>query len=121
MRNMTMLAVFAVALLTIGCGDLLSLHPLYTEKDRVFDTTLEGRWEADDDLLSVDRAGDAYEVTMQSKKNPSERSKYEARLTDIGGIRLADVLPMDVVGHMFLKVRVAQGQLRIAFFDSEWL
>jgi hypothetical protein len=67
------------------------------------------------------KAGDAYEVTLQSKKNPSEQSKYETRLVDIGRIRLADLLPMDGVGHMFLKARVAKGQLRLAFLDSEWL
>ncbi len=121
MRNITALAIFGTALLTPGCGDLLSLHPLYSEQDGVFGTTLEGRWESDDDLLFVDRADDAYEVTLQSKKNPSEQSKYEARLVDIGSIRFADLLSMDAVGHMFLKVRVAEGQLRIAFFDSEWL
>lgn len=28
---------------------------------------------------------------------------------------------MDGIGHMFLRVRVAEGRLRIAFFDSKWL
>src|SRR5436309_1927353 len=102
MRDITVLAAFGTALLMIGCGDLLSLHPLYTGQDRMFDTMLEGRWESNgDDLLFVDRAGDAYEVTLQSKKDPSEQSKYEARLVDIGGIRVADLIPMDAIGHMF--------------------
>src|SRR6266849_2823168 len=99
MRNITVWAVFGTALLTTGCGDLLSLHPLYTEQDRVFDATLEGRWESNADLLFVDRAGDGYEVTLQSKKNPSEQSKYETRLVDIGGVRFADLLPLDAIGH----------------------
>ena len=42
-------------------------------------------------------------------------------LVDIGGIRFADVLPVDGVGHMILKVRLTDGQLHIAFFDSSWL
>jgi hypothetical protein len=75
MRNITLLGVLGTALLLIGCGDLVSLHPLYTSQDRAFDTTLEGRWESGDDLLSVVRAGDAYEVTLQSQKNPVEQSK----------------------------------------------
>ena len=40
---------------------------------------------------------------------------------NIGGVRFADLLPFDSIGHMFLKVRVTEGQLRFAFFDSEWL
>jgi hypothetical protein len=87
----------------------------------VFDATLEGRWEDDDDLLIVGRTGDGYNVTIQSRKNPSEQEKYEMHLIDIGGIRFVDILPMNGVGHMFLKVRGAEGQLRVAFFDSEWL
>jgi len=31
------------------------------------------------------------------------------------------LLPEDQIGHMFLKVTVTGDQLRVAFFDSEWL
>jgi hypothetical protein len=105
-----------------GCGDLLSLHPLYTGQDRVFDAALEGRWEDDDNLLTVERSGDSYEVVLLSKTDPSEKQTYEMHLVNIGGIRMADILPTGgILGHMFLKVRVAEGELRIAFFDSAWL
>jgi hypothetical protein len=114
--------LLALTLSITGCGDLLSLHALYTQADNVFDATLEGRWETDEDLLLVQRKGDLYELTAHSKKDdPSESDKYEMHLVDIKGVRFADLLGHDSVGHMFLKVQVAEDQLRIAFFDSEWL
>jgi hypothetical protein len=122
MRKTLLLTALFSALITSGCGDLLSLHPLYTEQDRVFDAALEGRWENDDNLLTVMRDGAAYEVTLQSKGAPEERQQYEMRLVDIAGVRMADLLPTGgMLGHMFVKVRVSGGELRIAFFDSEWL
>ena len=123
MRIMTALALGAASLLLGGCGDLISLHALYTERDRVLDAVLEGRWEDEDQevVLIVQLAGARYDVTLQSKENLSEKTEYEMRLVDIKGVRFADLIPLDGFGHMFLKVRLAGGQLRFAFFDSEWL
>jgi hypothetical protein len=122
MRDALLLTALSSVLLASGCGDLLSLHPLYTGQDRVFDTALEGRWEDTDNLLTVTRDGAAYEVTFQSKGTPEERQQYEMRLVDIAGVRMADLLPTSgMLGHMFVKVRVSGGELGIAFFDSEWL
>jgi hypothetical protein len=121
LRSIALPAFLGTALLLTGCGDLLSLHPVYTEEDLVFDTLLEGRWETEEDLLLVNRAGDSYEAILLSNKNPSERLKYEVRLVDIKGIRFADILPIDAFGHMFVKLRVTEGQIRMAFFDSKWL
>ena len=90
----------------VGCGDLLSLHALYTTQDHVFDAALEGRWENEDDRLLVQRDGDLYNVIWQSKKNPSDSAKYEVHLVDINGVRFADALWVEAIGHMFLRVRV---------------
>jgi hypothetical protein len=109
-------------LLNCGCGDLLSLHPLYTAQDRVLDPALEGRWENADNLLTVTRDGIAYQVTLQPKTSPSQPQEFEVRLLDLGGVRMADIIPTDgMLGHMFLRVRVAGGELRFAFLDSAWL
>lgn len=120
-RHVRNLAILSATLFMTGCGDLLSLHALYTNQDHVFDSALEGRWEDDDDLLTVERAADGYNVILQSKKDPSEPAKYQVRLVDLAGVRFADLLPEDQIGHMFLKVAVTGGQLRVAFLDSEWL
>ena len=88
----------------------------------MFDAALEGRWEDKDNWLTVTRDGTAYDVTLQSKETPEERQQYEMRLVDIAGVRMADLLPTGgTLGHMFVRVRVSAGELRIAFFDSAWL
>jgi len=121
MRFLSAVAFLAAAFLTTGCGDLLSLHTLHLPQERVFDAALEGRWENDDDVLTVERAGDSYKVTLQSKQHPEESSKYEVYLVDLGGERFADILWTEAVGHMFLKTVVAGDQLRLTFLDSQWL
>jgi hypothetical protein len=113
--------VILAALLGTGCGDLLSLHPLYTDPDRVFDTAFEGRWENDDEFVLVNRSESTYRVTIQSKTDASDKSEFEAVLVDVKGVRFVDLIPEDGVGHMFLKARVADSRLHLAFFDSEWL
>jgi len=121
MRPIWISCFLAAALLSSGCGDLLSLHPLYSERDKVFDTAYEGQWENKDDRLTVRRAGDHYDVTLKTKLSPSQPVEYEVRFVEIGGARFADILLVESLGHMFLKVRVSESQLRFAFFDSEWL
>ena len=113
--------VFLLVTLT-ACGDLLSLHPIYTAQDKVFDPAVEGRWESEDDTLVVSKTGDAYEFTLLGKKVPKASPReYEAHLLDIKGVRFVDMIPAAALGHMFAKVRVADEKLYVAFFDSKWL
>ena len=120
-RKLSGVLVVAAMLLLTGCGDLLSLHSLYTAEDNVFDAALEGLWENADDHLLVERQGGFYNVTLVSTKNPGSSTKYEVHLVDINGVRFADLLEVDTIGHMFCRVRVTDGQLSLAFFDSPWL
>lgn len=83
------------------------------------DASLEGRWENDDHQLVIEREDGFYTVTLISRKSSSV--KYEAHLVDIDGVRFADVRKVGTIGHMFLRVCLADGQLHIAYFDSEWL
>lgn len=109
------------ALVTNGCGDLLSLHALYSSQTRVSDPAIEGRWENDDERLEVTRATDHYRITLQPSRPAGEGVKWEAALTDLNGVRFADLLAPDTVGHMFARVQVTASELRLAFLDSEWL
>jgi hypothetical protein len=120
-RKLPGLTLVATMLLLTGCDDLLSLHSLYTAQDQVFDATLEGRWENEDNQLLVERQGGCYSVTLASKKSPGNSTKYEVHLVDVHAERFADVLVVDTIGHMFLRIRVTDGQLSLAFLDSHWL
>jgi len=121
-RTARLLPVLVLPILfTTGCGDLLSLHALYTPQDRVMDSAIEGRWVSDKQLLQVERDGDLYRVELKPKNEPAESRDYRVNLVDLGGVRFADVLWTEAVGHMILRVRVTEGQLHLAFFDSKWL
>ncbi|MBK5292674.1 MAG: hypothetical protein JJE04_13470 [Acidobacteriia bacterium] len=62
MRQMPILALLGAGLLNTGCGDLLSLHSLYTAQDDVVDPALEGKWENKEEFVIVERATDCYLV-----------------------------------------------------------
>ncbi len=121
-QALSLAVVVAAALAACGCGDLLSLHPLYTAEDRILDPALEGRWENEDYRMTVTRDGPAYLVKHEPRSGPSEVQEYEMRLVDLGGVRMADIiLTGGELGHMFVRVRVSDGELRFAFLDSDWL
>ena len=123
MRRLRMAAVLTVATLAAACGDLFSLHALYTADDRVLDPAIEGVWHDDDDIVIVARNGDGndYRMTLVNKHKPTETAAYEVHLVDIAGARFADLIQEDAIGHMIVRGRVADGKLRFAFFDSKWL
>ena len=105
----------------VGCGDLLTLHALYTKDTQVFDPSIEGKWENADNSMVVTREGDLYKVLLQGKPAHGEPTKFELHLLDIQGVRFADLEAADQIGHMILRVRHAGGQLQVAFMDSKWL
>jgi hypothetical protein len=109
------------ALVASGCGDLLSLHSLDSPQTRVWDPAIEGRWDGKDEQLAVTRSGDHYQVILHSTRPVEEGNRWEATLTDLNGVRFADLLAPDTVGHMFARVQVNEHELRLTFFDSEWL
>ncbi len=109
------------ALFCAGCGDLLSLHALSTPQDRITDSAIEGRWENDKQILEVERSGDTYRAKLTPKNEPAEARDYTVQLADLGGVRFADVLWTEAIGHMIMRVRIADNQLHLAFFDSKWL
>ena len=121
MRFRRVFTLLAISLLLCGCGDLLSLHGLYTSGGTLLEPALEGQWINDTDRLTVSREGTVYQVSLQPLRNPSHESKFELRIVDINGTRFADIIPDEGFGHMFLKVQLSVGQLRVAFFDSDWL
>jgi hypothetical protein len=121
MKKVGLVLLWALACALSGCGDLLSLHALYTKQDQVFDPAIEGRWENKDDILTVKRMGDMYEAVLQGRTPAAEAVKYEVHLVDVKGLRFADILATDQIGHNILRVHVADNKLTIAFMDSEWL
>jgi hypothetical protein len=105
----------------VGCGDLLSLHALYTKQTEVFDPSVEGKWQNADNSMVVTRMRDFYEVLLEGRPAHGEPTKFEMHLLDIQGVRFADLEGADQIGHMILRVRHEGAKLQVAFMDSKWL
>ncbi len=123
LRHTALWAALGLALLTTGCGDLISLHPLYMPDERLLDPAIEGRWEDEEAVLTLKRDGNGYAATFRAKTPATaEEQEYEVRLVDIAGVRMADIiLTGGEIGHMFVRVRVQDTELRFAFLDSPWV
>ncbi len=120
-RSIAAVLLGTSTLFLAGCGDLLTLHSLYTPNTAIFDAAYEGIWQNKDDKLQVRRAEDRYEVLLTPTYKDAETSKFEMHLIDLHGVRFADLLPEDHLGHMILRVKIEGDHLHLAFFDSDWL
>lgn len=107
-RHFIIVAIILVITALSGC--LSTLHPLFTEKDLVYDTRLLGSWRAGDgnDTAVFERgtalsfsqlpeqlrrlAGKAYVVTIKDDK---EQVKYFAFLTKLGKELYLDYYPCE--------------------------
>src|SRR6185295_16027176 len=100
MRAARILAVIAASLAGSGCGDLLSLHALYTAKDQVLDPAIEALLADQYSWLMLERENSGYRLTITSNRDKKEITKFEAHLVDIAGVRFADIIPNEGIGHM---------------------
>jgi len=129
MRSIKILAAFGMALLMSGCV-VSSLHPLFTEKDLVFDTALLGTWTGtgeDDTLTFEDGGGKAYNL-IYTAEGPKVR--YKAHLVQLGKFRLLDIYPEEsedldlfhfIPAHTFWKIWMDGDILHINGLNHDWL
>jgi hypothetical protein len=113
---------------------LSSLHPLYTKESQVFEATLLGTWEKDDQSFLFEKAGkkDYYKLTHTDKKE-NEITESEAHLvklgdhyyldfqrwTDYGDLFDFSLLAPRLDVHNFARVVWNDQQVEIIFFDGE--
>ena len=86
------LAFFVLAIILSGCL-IQSLHPLYTDKELVFEDKLVGKWsENGDSILEFKKAeGKAYQMRVFDGKD----GRYEAHLVKLKDMMFLDVYPDD--------------------------
>ena len=130
MRTAACLVLITSTLLLTGCElDLMSLHPLYTNADTVFEKALEGVWfHKDGDKIETytferveEAAVNGYHIFVDEQKDP-----YRCRLVLLGKHLFLDVSSKEVCdtcvrGHMFLRVDLSGGALRMAIVDEKWM
>lgn len=125
MRHTILLVAAAAAAMLTGCGPVLSLHPLYTDKTTVEEPAIAGEWAEEDgtDRWIIRPQGPGYQVTVVSG---TESKRYDARLVKLGETLFADVTEpsvpdLAVKGHFFVKLRLQPERLHAAALEKEWL
>ncbi|MHC4754530.1 MAG: hypothetical protein ACYTBP_05245, partial [Planctomycetota bacterium] len=101
----------------------VSLHPLYTEDEAIFDEKLLGSWGEEEDILRFEKAddADAYNLTVNIDKITGQ---FIAHLVKIEKMFFLDLLPQKpdlksreiqhfllVSAHLFVKIEQIQPTL----------
>ena len=129
--------VFVFVLGMMGCF-VLSVHPLYFEKDLVFEPALVGTWgpkEHEKDLSELwifKKSGDrSYRLIIRVKDEGE--GIFEAHLLKIDKHLFLDLYPEEpetgsefynmhvIPAHSFILVSLEGHVLRLGFFDLDWL
>jgi hypothetical protein len=129
--------ILPLLILLCGCF-VVALHPLYTEKDVIFDSKLVGDWREDKeepDIWKFEKSGESlYRLTILQKE---VTNIFDARL-----VKLQTNLFMDlelsenarnqienmglygvwlVPGHVFFKVKLDNSKLHLNPLAPDWL
>ncbi len=130
MRTMILLGVMAMALTLCGCEPVLSLHPLFDDKARVFEPRLLGTWadgkrkwgKGDECTYTFHSAQEnAYEIVG----NGCDLGNLRGQLARLGEFLYLDVAPekdtLLIPAHLFFKVELEGDELRLSYLDDDWL
>jgi len=133
--------VMAILLLCLlaACGPVLSIHPLYTDKDVVFDPALVGTWIDPQDTSSAPiiferGSNDSYRAITRLDKNANVDQIFEAHLVKLNGRLFLDAVQtknrmsgqeedmgIAVPGHLFARVSIEGDSLRLDLLDQDWI
>ena len=134
MRMLRILTILAVALLAQGCL-IVSIHPLYTENDVVFDEALLGSWGSDpsegESWVFEQAEGNAYRMTVNEEGK--EPGHIEAHLVKLGEYLFLDLYPEEPDGineffishvipaHSIWRATITADTLSLAGLNYDWI
>lgn len=122
-----------VIFILCAAGCVPSLHPLYTSKTLVYDPSLAGTWQQDDERWEFvgDPNDRSYHLTITEKNN--KQSKLYVHLVEFDGHRFFDFYPAEdarleggdwlkisvIPVHLFLKVEKSGQTLELAAMNPD--
>jgi hypothetical protein len=132
-----LIAILLLCLLA-ACGPVLSIHPLYTDKDVVFDPGLVGTWidpTDKDEPISFERGpGDSYKAITRLVNDVNVEQIFEARLVKLNGRLFLDAVQtknrisgkeedmgIAIPGHLFARVSIQGDTLGLDLLDEDWI
>ena len=134
MRTLKIFLSLGIALFILGC--VPSLHPLYTDKELVFNPALVGTW------LDVDDEKDTWTFRKSEEKaykliqyqSKGDTAEFEVHLVQLGEFLFLDtqvegpeMINNDfyrmhfIPGHIFSRVRLEGDNLSLAMLDPDSL
>lgn len=131
MRSAKILIMLGVAIFLSNC--VPSLHPLFTDKDVIFDPTLVGTWIDEDgkSTWTFQKSGEnAYELVYTENEEPA---KFQAHLLKLGDFLFLDIFPEEsgmknglykgllIPAHGFSRIWMEGDSVRLAYLDPDWL
>src|SRR4051812_6489133 len=118
------IALAGLSLFLTGC-EILSLQPLYSDKDTIAEPAVIGRWKMADDntIWRVTETKPGYYSVVEEGKSGGQ---LEARLTRLGKVLFADFRPSEmeacqIPGHLFARVQIDGSKMRVAWVDFKFL
>ncbi|MCC6697878.1 MAG: hypothetical protein IT365_19785 [Candidatus Hydrogenedentes bacterium] len=129
--RMKRIAVCAACLLTAGCIPL-SLNPLYTDDDLVYDAGLEGTWGEAPEQWAFEKAGEN-EYLLKVSEDEGRTTEFSVHLVQLKKHRFLDLQLSDrpdlsewemlhvIPAHTFWAFERDGDTLRLRNFDPEWL
>ena len=119
-----------IMLFVVGCGPAMSLHPLCTNEEVIFNPELIGRWGANngENWIFRQTEDDIYGVTVMFDSKDDSLT-LEGRLLQLGNHMFMDVTSsvsdvadfLAIPVHVFLKLSLEGDTLGIAYLDDSWL
>lgn len=131
MRTAKILVVFGIMVFITGC--VPSLHPLFIEKDLVFEPTLVGTWtdEGGNNTWYLQKSKDnAYKLKYTENEAPAQ---FEAHLLQLDKLLFIDLFPEEpetkndfykghlILAHSFARIWINGDVVRLAMLDDNWL
>lgn len=131
------IVLFILLLSMSGCL-VLSVHPLYFDKDLIFETDLVGTWgekqhEKDLSELWIFKSSGENSYRLIIKEEEEGEGAFETHLLKLGKHLFLDLYPEEpeagvefynmhlIPTHSFIRVSLEGHVMRLGFFDLEWL
>ena len=138
MKNRNLIATLGIAALLCSC--IPSVNPFYTARDVVSDPRLLGAWQEKDKADKPDvwkfegTTNQMYQLTITEKEG--KQGEFDAHLFKLKQEYFLDLIPGDCnyatnqadlvaasmfPGHLLVHVSQLDPELKLAFFDFDWL
>ena len=135
MKSLTAAMIVTGLMILAGCFPPVTLNPIYSEEETIFEPDLVGVWseeDSNDQFQFQQTAETAYDLT--GNVDSGVVFSFDVRLTRLNGELFMDLYPdyydVDIDDfyklhllpvHSFYRIELAKDTLRVFMIDEDWL